>query len=561
MQLLTNSKSHAVVFRTLLLSMFAYNVQAQVNFPRCRGNDSNFWDACVGIKVERGKYVYKGEFQKGNKHGHGIYVVMDSYHRGNKYIGDFSHDMKEGLGSYLYANGDLYVGSFRSDQRNGRGVFTYKNGDKYDGEFRDDKRNGFGIFTKSNGTRYEGIWGNDVFQRQVDVTGDRGGDHDVRKPETKKNDIEKKGAIQSPSSSQIRRVRSDQIDSTQGILKVQVTNPDENGFVTLDINTGADTSSLLVNGKEEGGREDGQYKVRRVARIAQTTRFQVIATDIQGRKSEKTVSVYRDVAKDESAQELSPENIQARGSKDAIAIVIGVQNYKSLPPSEYSSDDAKLFFDYAIKTLGVRADHIRLLLDEQASEVEIIKTIQLWLPQHVHRHTTTVYVYFSGHGYLSDGPDGFYLLPYDSDKDLIERTGIKQSELLKNIENAAPNNSIIFLDSCFSGLSRSGNLIASNSRPLILRQAQVPLSQNVNVLSASKYDEVSYSSKSLKHGIFSYYLMRGLGGDADLNGDRSINLGELHEYLQKTVPKHASTINKSQNPQLHGDPDLVVVGN
>ena len=55
-----------------------------------------------------------------------------------------------------------------------------------------------------------------------------------------------------------------------------------------------------------------------------------------------------------------------------------------------------------------------------------------------------------------------------------------------------------------------------------------------------------------KHGLFSYYLMRGLEGEAaDANG--KITLGQLGAYLQKVVPPEAAKLGRSQTPQLSGD--------
>jgi uncharacterized caspase-like protein len=80
-----------------------------------------------------------------------------------------------------------------------------------------------------------------------------------------------------------------------------------------------------------------------------------------------------------------------------------------------------------------------------------------------------------------------------------------------------------------------------------------------NVISASQSDQISSSSPELKHGIFSYYLMKGMEGEADLNKDGKITFGEMHSYLTEQVSKHAGMSNRVQIPQFQGDPSKILV--
>ncbi|MEK9622767.1 MAG: hypothetical protein VW292_11220, partial [Alphaproteobacteria bacterium] len=59
-----------------------------------------------------------------------------------------------------------------------------------------------------------------------------------------------------------------------------------------------------------------------------------------------------------------------------------------------------------------------------------------------------------------------------------------------------------------------------------------------------------------KHGMFSYFLMKGLEGDADRDGDNQITTGELHAYVQQNVMQQSSG---SQTPTITGESDRVLV--
>ncbi len=83
---------------------------------------------------------------------------------------------------------------------------------------------------------------------------------------------------------------------------------------------------------------------------------------------------------------------------------------------------------------------------------------------------------------------------------------------------------------------------------------------NFTVITASHADHISSSSPDLKHGIFSYYLMKGMEGDADANKDGKITLGEMQTYLVENVGRQAGMMNRKQEPQLIGDGSKVLVG-
>jgi hypothetical protein len=74
-------------------------------------------------------------------------------------------------GPYTFANGDKYVGEYKDDKRNGMGTYTFANGDKHEGRFEDNEMIGWGIRTESNGSlRREGYWENGKFAREVNYS-------------------------------------------------------------------------------------------------------------------------------------------------------------------------------------------------------------------------------------------------------------------------------------------------------------------------------------------------------------------------------------------------------
>ena len=110
------------------------------------------------------------------------------------------------------------------------------------------------------------------------------------------------------------------------------------------------------------------------------------------------------------------------------------------------------------------------------------------------------------------------------------------------------------------GQTRGGETLLASARPIGLKVSEAAYPVNFTVISASALDQISSSIPDLKHGIFSYYLMKGLEGDADLNNDGKINAAEMQEYLTDMVGRQAMSMNRKQHPQLFGDADKLLVG-
>jgi hypothetical protein len=131
----------------------------------------------LGIYTYTDGEQYEGEFKNGKMNGQGIYTYAD----GEKQEGIFVDNKFQSaqtkatnnsklpaclnpdyfdncFGTQDYSNGDKYVGEWRNDKRNGLGTYTYENGDIYIGQSLDNKRHGHGTFSFFDGEKYVGNW-------------------------------------------------------------------------------------------------------------------------------------------------------------------------------------------------------------------------------------------------------------------------------------------------------------------------------------------------------------------------------------------------------------------
>jgi uncharacterized caspase-like protein len=117
----------------------------------------------------------------------------------------------------------------------------------------------------------------------------------------------------------------------------------------------------------------------------------------------------------------------------------------------------------------------------------------------------------------------------------------------------------MFIDACYSGQTRGGDVLISNEKPVALKLEANPFPANFTVISASANDQTSLSSPELKHGIFSFYLMKGMEGEADANKDGKITVGEMQDYLSDKVARQATTLGRKQNTQVVGDSSRILI--
>jgi len=324
----------------------------------------------------------------------------------------------------------------------------------------------------------------------------------------------------------------------------------------------SDIASFKIDGKSLQLKEDGSFEQSLYVE-PDGIRVTIEAIDKFNNKTTREITIVRK-SKSESTStaklpSLNPTTIDGKTNPDAIALIIGITNYRNSPISIYSDRDAKLFSDYAYRALGVPRIKTKLLIEDSASLIEIKKALKRWMAVEIKANKTDVYLFFSGHGLVSNNKKDLFLLPYDGDPDLLEDSSLKRSELFKLIETNKPRSITAFLDTCYSGLTRGNEMLVANARPVMIVSDESNISPNITLFSASANNEIASGFNETKHGLFSYYMMKGLEGDADSNGDKKITTGELHAFLSTNVKKQAQRLGRKQTPQLSGDPDKVLV--
>ena len=237
-------------------------------------------------------------------------------------------------------------------------------------------------------------------------------------------------------------------------------------------------------------------------------------------------------------------SIKAKPNKNAYAIVIGIENYRQkLPKADYAVADAQTVTEYLTKVMGYPEENVVTLINDRALKSDFEKYFEKWLFNNVEKDSS-VFIYYSGHGAPNTKTGDAYLVPYDGDPSFIEQTGYSLKKLYESLNKLQAKEIIVALDSCFSGAGGK-SVIAKGARPLVMNLEQdIKLSKNMIVMSASSGDQISSTYEEKGHGLFTYFLLKGIK-------DGITEIGELFDYLKPHVGRTARKVyNNEQTPQL-----------
>lgn len=242
-------------------------------------------------------------------------------------------------------------------------------------------------------------------------------------------------------------------------------------------------------------------------------------------------------------------NIPAAGHSNSktFALVVANENYRRECQVPFAANDGRIFAEYLKKTLGLPDDNVQLVVDGSLNDLKfgLNKLSQICgaFPEEA-----SVIVYYAGHGIPDESSKDAYLLPvdgYGSDP----TTGYSLRDLYASLAAMPSKQTTVFLDACFSGSERGGNMMQS-ARGVRIKPKAPAVDGNVIVLSATMDDETAYPYETEGHGMFTYFLLKKL---QETKGD--VKLGELADYIITKVKQTSILKNdKIQTPTVTASP-------
>lgn len=236
---------------------------------------------------------------------------------------------------------------------------------------------------------------------------------------------------------------------------------------------------------------------------------------------------------------------KATGTK--YAVVVGVSRYRNasagLSNLRYADRDARAFRDFLLSPEGgsFHPENIRFLINEDATAENVRSALFTFLTKP--GPDDLVVLYFAGHGAADpNDPRNLYLLTHDTKPDDMGGTAFPMWQLLDVFARILKAKRVVtFADSCHSfGISGEAYSPFPRQNNLVNQYLAHYASQaDRAVITASDLSELSYESDQWGngHGVFTYFLLRGLGGEADLNRDGTVTASELFVYVRDQVQK------------------------
>ena len=232
------------------------------------------------------------------------------------------------------------------------------------------------------------------------------------------------------------------------------------------------------------------------------------------------------------------------------AIIIGISKYQYSGKNGFNNlvfadDDAKAFARVLIN-LGWKEDHIKLLLNEEATQRTIMIALESWLTKA--STNDQIVLFWAGHGFADpEDPEKVYFACYDTDGS-IPATGYRMDKVRTALEEREARHVVLFADTC-----HAGKLITRGDRGLSIVPEIKKMHRERNVpkgwifMVGADTDRKAIEHSSWTNGAFTHCLVQALSGEADGYEsvgpkDGIITMAELRAYLNSAMPEETQRV-------------------
>ncbi len=222
--------------------------------------------------------------------------------------------------------------------------------------------------------------------------------------------------------------------------------------------------------------------------------------------------------------------VTQKGVGDLYALVVGISKYKNPKINLRVSDKDASDFAAFLQTQGkaFKKSFVKLLVNEEATKDAIEKLVAEWLSEAGPKDT--VVLYLSGHG-AADQSGDFFFVTHDADTNNVAKTTLKMKgdQFLRNTK---AERVLVITDACHAGAFSQIKTMAGSETPGLTKfMKEFGRSSGRVVLSSSKASETSQERRMLGNSVFTYFLIKGLRGEADVSRDGMVDVKELYDYV------------------------------
>lgn len=246
-------------------------------------------------------------------------------------------------------------------------------------------------------------------------------------------------------------------------------------------------------------------------------------------------------AKPESVEVLSvdvdqvPAPLRGFERKKAVALAIGVGSFREpdMPGVKYAARDADVMASYFKTVGGIPSKRVKLLIDEHALKDDLIEAFEDWLPQQAEAGGV-VFVFFSGRAQVEPSTGSVVLLPYEGNIGASLK-GFSLRRLQTALAGLPVQQAVVLLDVTLA-IPPGATVPDGRATGLdpVWGTPEVADGKLVQMIGVSQ-SQLTHQYEQGKHGLFTYFLLKGLAGAADRDHNGTVVAGELFEYAQRQV--------------------------
>ncbi|MCH5334917.1 MAG: caspase family protein [Alistipes sp.] len=230
-------------------------------------------------------------------------------------------------------------------------------------------------------------------------------------------------------------------------------------------------------------------------------------------------------------------------SENTLVAIIANEEYDLAANVDNATSDGLAFKEYCIRTLGVPEDNVRYMANLSFGRMKKGLNDILELADMLNGEANLI-LYYAGHGIPDNKTKDAFLMPVDADGTDTSLC-LSLTDLYSNINSKNLNRCIVFLDACFSGAQRGGDMIVA-ARGVKLKPKEAAPEGKTIVFTATSDDQAAFSHKEENHGLFTYFLLKKLQ-----ESKGKVSLGELADYLSQKVGFESRRINNApQTPSV-----------
>ena len=205
------------------------------------------------------------------------------------------------------------------------------------------------------------------------------------------------------------------------------------------------------------------------------------------------------------------------------------------------------------------ADHIRVLNDKQATRSAILEGLSWLQAKAAADPEATMLVYYSGHGWLEEAKNRYYLLQHDIDPFDIAGSALAAEVFTDAVRQIRSDRLLVVLDCCHAAgmaTAKEGEAIsplklpsgfkavsASESKGLMdtLKQGQGRV-----VFTSSRGEQQSWVLLDQSYSLYTYHLLEALQGADNQLGETEVRVSNLMHYLGEAVSVSAQRLHQAE---------------